>query len=178
MGDVPTPEEMAADPALRKATYDKIIREDLGIDPHSGPGHHLGPLIDMADIATLSHMSPHAAAMARQRTAAGRARRPFPQPDPDEGSRFADKPLWRAYEVLDYYVATENWPLGSKARGQIGARGNRPPVSRPEEKVNWSTLYRKDRALAEQIKNARLNDGSRRSPEQWKWRLDNATRAA
>lgn len=150
----------------RKAEYDAAITERLAIDPVA---HHLGPLIDLKDVAILGGLAPGSPGMARQRTAKGQARVPFPDPDPDEGTRWEDKPLWRAYPILDYFKQTGNWPLGTAARpAQRRPRtAPRTPPAEAGEKITWSELSELKPQLAKRIKNAGLNDGIRRSPYQW-----------
>jgi hypothetical protein len=160
-------------PAGEVAEYAKLVTERLNIDM-ADEKHPDGPLIDLADIALLGGLSPAAAAMARQRTRRGIAKVRFPEPAPGIGTRFEHKPMWHAFVILDYYKQNGNWPLGNAARPTLRQPGNRPPVARPEDKMNWTALRGVDNDLAERIRAARLNDGSKRSIEQWRWRLDNA----
>lgn len=150
----------------RKAEYDAVILDRLGLDPDS---HHLGPLIDLKDVAILGCLAAGTPGMARQRTAKGQARVPFPSPDPVEGSRWEDKPLFRAYDILDYFKETGNWPVGAAARVKQRHRreGPKTPPAPAQEKVTWTRLHEINPELADQIKAARLNDGARRSPQQW-----------
>lgn len=158
----------------RKAEYDAAITERLAIDPD---GHHLGPLIDLKDIAVLGGLATGSPGMARQRTRKGQARVPFPEPDPQEGERWEDKPLWRAYVILDYFRETGNWPLGSGARTALRRKrvAPRTPAARPADKVTWTRLRETHPQLAEMIRAAKLNDGARRSPEQWAHRYEHTS---
>lgn len=154
------------------AEYDAAILERLALDPDEHPD---GPLIDLRDVALLGGLSPTTPGMARQRTAKGIAKVPFPKADPEEGSRWADKPLFRAYLILDYFQQSGNWPLGSAARPAQRHRrpGPKTPSAPDVEKITWTQLREKDEELAEGIRAAKLNDGSRRSPEQWRHRYEN-----
>lgn len=151
--------------------YAEAVRERLALEPD---GHDDGPLIDLRDVATLGGLAPGSPGMARQRTAKGLARIPFPDPDPDEGQRWEDKPLWRAYLILDYFCLTGNWPLGQAARPALRHKRTAPrtPPAAAADKVTWTQLSETDPALAEMIRAAGLNDGSRRSPEQWAHRYE------
>lgn len=152
------------------AEYDNAIRERLAIEPGDHPD---GPLIDLRDVAILGRLAPGTPGMARQRTAQGRARVPFPDPDPEEGSRWPDKPLFRAYNILDYFQRTGNWPVGSAARPNLRHPRHvpAPPRAKPEDKITWTVLQDRDPATAAGIQDRKLNDGARRSVEQWQHRL-------
>jgi hypothetical protein len=104
---------MPETPAEDLAEYHRIIAERLGIDCEADPD----PLIDLPQIADLGGLSKVTPVQMRQRTRHGRAKHPFPDPAPNEGSRFADKPLWRAVtQIIPYLQETGNWPPGAGAR--------------------------------------------------------------
>jgi len=156
------------------AQYDNEIRERLQIEPG---GHPDGPLIDLRDVALLGDLAPTTPGMARQRTRRGVARHPFPDPDPDEGLRWSDKPLFRAYLICDYFGETGNWPPGKAARPaqRHPRKAPKTPAAPDDEKITWTRLREKDPELADKIKAAKLNDGARRSPEQWKHRYEHTS---
>lgn len=160
-----------------KGEYDAAILERLALEPDP---HPLGPLIDLRDVAILGGLAKGSPGMARQRTSKGLARVPFPEPDPEEGQRWEDKPLWRAYVILDYFKATGNWPLGAAARTAQRRPRQAPktPMAQPEEKVTWTELMQIKPRLAAMIRSAKLNDGIRRSPEQWSHRYKHRSRTA
>lgn len=149
-----------------KAEYEAVILERLQLDPDPDPR---GPLIDLKDVSILGGLAKGTPGMARQRTARGIARVPFPDPDPNEGSRWEDKPLWRAFDILDYFRETDNWPVGSAARPKQRHKrpGPKTPASAADEKVTWTRLGEINPELADKIRDARLNDGARRSVAQW-----------
>jgi hypothetical protein len=93
--------------------------------------------------------------------------------------RWEDKPLFRAYAILDYFKQTGNWPLGAAARPALRKPRTAPrtPPAEPEEKITWTELQEVHPWLAARIKRAHLNDGIRRSPEQWKHRYRHRTPA-
>lgn len=155
--------------------YEQAIRERLHIE--TWIAHEDGPLIDLKDIATLGGLAPGTPGMARQRTAKGTATVPFPDPDEDEGMRWEDKPLFRAYTVMDYFRATGNWPLGQAARPAQRKKREAPktPPAAPAEKMNWTELCDADPRLAASIHTAGLNDGNRRSVKQWQHRYDHTS---
>lgn len=158
----------------RKQAYDAAILERLGLERDDDPD---GPLIDLKDVAILGGLAAGSPGMARQRTAKGLAKVPFPEPDPNEGSRWEDKPLWRAYAILDYYRESGNWPLGTAARLKLRRKRTAPktPAAPDAEKVTWTQLADTHPQLAEWIRDARLNDGARRSPDQWAHRYEHTT---
>lgn len=153
-----------------KAEYDAAISERLELGPDT---HPQGPLIDLRDVAILGGLAKGTPGMARQRTIKGLAGVPFPDPDPDEGRRWEDKPLWRAYVILDYFQKTNNWPLGTAARVKQQRRRLEPktPSAPEEEKITWTDLRKVDPVLADHIRETKLNDGVRRSPAQWAHRF-------
>jgi len=157
--------------AQRKAEYDAAIMERLALDPTDHPD---GPLIDLKDVAILGGLAKGSPGMARQRTRKGQAKILFPEPDEDEGSRWEDKPLWRAHVILDYFKRTGNWPLGAAARAsqRVQRAAPKTPAAPAATKVTWTQLSETHPALAEMIRAAKLNDGARRSPDQWSHRYE------
>jgi hypothetical protein len=102
------------DPARRRE-FQQVVEERLNIDTREDPD----PLIDLPAIAKLGGLAPGTPGQQRQRSIAGRARVHFPEPDPTAGSRFADKPMWRAVtQICPYFVDMGNWPPGRAAREQ------------------------------------------------------------
>lgn len=161
---------------VQLAQYVEAIQDRLGLE-EDATWTADGPLIDLRDVALLGGLAVGTPSMARQRTAQGRARVAFPDPDPAEGMRWPDKPLFRAYVILDYFQATGNWPLGQAARPALRhpRTAPMPPRARPEDKITWTKLCEVEPELAERIKTAKLNDGSRRSPEQWRHRYEHTS---
>jgi hypothetical protein len=147
------------------------ITDRLGIDCAEDPD----PLIDLGDIAALAGLAKITPAQWRQRTKAGTARVPFPDPAPGVGLRFADKPMWRAVsQVLPYLIATENWPPENGARTM-----NRGPRSErtigPKDKVTVQRLEVGRSDLAAKLKAKGLDDGKARTTRQWLYRLKKST---
>lgn len=160
------------------ASYNAALIERLGftkeqIDEADGGK---GPLITLAQVATLGGLARNSPGAARQRTMRGQAKVPFPDADEEWLKRMPYVPLFPAYDILDYFIATGNWPLGQAAR--MAQRHPRPgaktPAAAPEDKITFTRLAELHPRVAQLIRRKGLNDGSRRSPAQWKHRARSA----
>jgi hypothetical protein len=78
---------------------------------------------------------------------------------------------------LDYFQETGNWPLGSAARPaqRHPRKGPKTPPAPDAAKITWTQLRERDPKLAELLREAKLNDGARRSPEQWAHRYEHTS---
>lgn len=111
---MPTPGEAPPGftPDELEEIYD-IIEERLGIDCDADRD----PLIDLPQIADLAGLARVTPVQMRQRTRTGQAKHPFPEPAPDMGTRYKDKPLWHAVsQIVPFLKETGHWPPGAGAR--------------------------------------------------------------
>lgn len=176
----PAPPTWTVDEELE--AYDRALMDRLGLTrqeiDESDEG--TGPLITLSQIATLGGLARNTPGAARQRTLRGLAKVAFPDPDEAMLRRMPDKPLFPSYKVLDYFIATGNWPLGQAAR--LAQRHPRPtpkaPAAAAADKITFTTLEEVDPELAAQVRAKGLNDGARRSPEQWRHRVRTSLRRA
>lgn len=101
-------------PADVLAEYHRIIEDRLDI---SCGNQDPDPLIDLQDIAALGGLASGTPGQMRQRSKDGKGRVKFPEPAPGIGTRWPEKPLFRAATaVIPYLEATGNWPPGAGAR--------------------------------------------------------------
>jgi hypothetical protein len=101
-------------PADELKSYHSIIEERLGI---TCTEDEPDPVIDLKDIAELGGLAPGTPGQMRQRSKDGKGRILFPAEAEGIGTRWPDKPLFRAVTaVIPYLEATGNWPPGAGAR--------------------------------------------------------------
>lgn len=150
--------------------YHAIIKERLNIDCTNDPD----PLIDLRDMAALAGLSPSTTGQQRQRSKDGLGKVRFPGEDPVLGTRWPEKPLFRAVTaVIPYLEATGNWPPEAGARPS--ARGKRDETAKPNEpKYTFAELRKEAPRTYHKIRRAEIGTSGRRTLARWKAALNKA----
>jgi hypothetical protein len=154
------------------AEIHRHIQERLGIDTQVDPD----PLIDLPRIAKLAGLAPGTPGQQRQRSLAGKSRERFPDPDPIAGSRFEDKPMWKAVtDVVPYLMRTGNWPPEAGARHQTrGGKSDAPPP----ERYSFRQLAEVAPLLHNKLYRSKAGTSGLRTLERWRQAAERYAEAA